>query len=297
MAISPVCSVSDCRNPPSGRRGMCASHYQRLLVHGNPLAGRWVIPAADRVGQKFGRLTVDSIVPRGKGQKGSTRAICRCECGSVGEKDLSLVVSGHTKSCGCYNSDVIAIRNYRHGKTDTPEYTIWAGMKARCNNQQHIAYPNYGGRGISVCERWSASFEAFLEDMGNRPGPAMSLDRIDPNGNYEPDNCRWETSSVQAKNTRRARLYLFKGRSMNVPEIARETGLRASTINARLASGWSIDRAATEPLREGSYGRKVRVGNTADLLSQLRNSGTRICHYAADKIEALLAELEKGNAA
>lgn len=125
----------------------------------------------------------------------------------------------------------------------------------------------------------------------------MSLDRIDPNRGYEPGNCRWADARTQAKNVRKARLFTYKGRVMNVPEIAREVGLRASTINARLSMGWSIDRAADEPLHKGSYGRKVRVGDTADLVNHLRGSGLRLCIIAADKIEALSAELEGRKAA
>jgi hypothetical protein len=104
------------------------------------------------------------------------------------------------------------------------EHDAWRGMLARCRNPRHPSYKNYGGRGITACERWN-SFENFLDDMGKRPSPKHSLDRIDNNGNYEPGNCRWATRREQANNTRMNRFVTFDGRTMTLAQWARETGI------------------------------------------------------------------------
>ena len=152
-------------------------------------------------GQVFGRLTV---IGRGAIKcfpSGNKRQLwtCRCECGN--EKDYlpGRLKDGSAKGCGCRSG-----KNYRkHGLYGTPIYTTWDGMKARCNNPNSISYPWYGGLGIKVCERWEKSAEAFAADMGEKPTPEHTLDRIDPSGDYEPGNCRWATRSEQMLNTKK----------------------------------------------------------------------------------------------
>ena len=150
-------------------------------------------------GQRFGRLTAIKRIA------GKWR--CRCDCGKVVRVFRENLTSGHTRSCGCLARDVTARRNRdnaRHGhcknNQSTKIYRVWSSMLERCRSPQHHAYDRYGGRGITVCDRWLV-FENFLADMGECPS-GYSLDRINNDGNYEPSNCRWATDSEQNKNRR-----------------------------------------------------------------------------------------------
>jgi hypothetical protein len=135
-----------------------------------------------------------------------------------------------------------------HGGVGLPEYWIWKEMRSRCSNPRHARYKDYGGRGISVCERWQRSFASFLEDMGRRPAPGLTLDREDNNGDYEPGNCRWATVAEQNRNQRRTRLYTLDGRTQCMAAWAREAGLGETTVRRRIADrGWR--REVLEPTR------------------------------------------------
>lgn len=150
---------------------------------------------SDFTGHRYGRLVV--IAHAGKNRHGHSLWLCKCECGN--EKVLNSVAfrHGNTKSCGCLQSE----NRTKHGMHGSPEYMTWNSMIQRCENPHSKAYNHYGGRGITVCDRWK-DFDNFFQDMGERPSPKYSLDRIDVNGNYEPANCRWTTQQEQVRNTR-----------------------------------------------------------------------------------------------
>jgi hypothetical protein len=146
-------------------------------------------------GKRFGKLKVLRFSHVGK--LGKLFWVCLCKCGKQATIPRTNLVSGNTKSCGCgWKKHGHAILGHI-----TPEYNIWNAMKHRCLNPRHKSYKNYGGRGIKICKRWN-SFINFLRDMGVRPNPKLSLDRINNNGNYCPSNCRWATRHEQRINSR-----------------------------------------------------------------------------------------------
>lgn len=138
-----------------------------------------------------------------------------------------------------------------HGLTrKCPEYSTWRGMIDRCTRQNSIAYKDYGGRGIKVCERWRESFQNFLDDMGKRPSSKHTIERSDNSRGYGPDNCCWATREQQGSNTRRNRVLVHNGRTRTLAQWAKETGLSGSLIAWRLEAGWPVEDALTKPLGE-----------------------------------------------
>lgn len=200
-------------------------------------------------GDKFNRLTYLG----GDFVFGTTRfAKFECECGTVKEIIYHKVRYGGIRSCGCLVDEHASRMNASHGATKghskSAEYGVWCAMKERCTNPHNRMYPNYGGRGIAVCERWQ-NFPSFLEDVGMRPSSKHSIDRIDVNGNYEPGNVRWATSTEQMRNTRLTRQVTINGVTKPLHDWAEELGIvSAKTAWNRIRIGWSDVRALTEPV-------------------------------------------------
>lgn len=201
----------------------------------------------DLTDQKFGRLIV---IKRAKNKKGRTAWLCQCECGKKAVVLSHSLISGNTQSCGCLNREISAIINKQqkttHGKTHTKLYDVWRGIKARCFNKNNHAYKDYGGRGITVCDEWKNDFVAF-ETWANANGYSkeLSIDRINVNGNYCPENCRWATMKEQNLNTRRCHYIVFRGEKKALIEWAKEFGISRETIAFRLNAGWPLEKVFT----------------------------------------------------
>lgn len=174
----------------------------------------------------------DVGVPLGKRKR---HIKCMCECGREAIVAMDNFMSGHTKSCGCKKDKGSRLR---HGKSHTTEHNIWLGMKNRCLNPQEPAFKNYGGRGISVCDRWLNSFEAFYADMGPRPSKNHSLDRFpNNNGDYDPGNTRWATRQEQALNTRTTVYHEYEGIRRTQHEWANILGVKSDNISNHIRRG------------------------------------------------------------
>lgn len=183
-------------------------------------------PPRDLTAQRFGRLTAlrrSKSVMRG----GESRTAWRfaCDCGREIEALTQDVVSGDTASCGCLHRDVLSKLNFRHGETGTAEYRTWRYMMSRCHNRNAKGFCRYGGRGITVCERWRSSFTNFLADMGARPSSKHSIERDDNEKGYEPGNCRWATAREQARNRRSTTWVKLNGARTSLPGACDALGL------------------------------------------------------------------------
>ena len=174
------------------------------------------------------------------------RVLCRCACGT--EKDVlyTILQKGQSRSCGCLRDELKIKRMTKHNLCGTPEYVVWAGVLSRCKYPNAASYRNYGGRGISVCAEWKSDFTTFLSDMGKRPGSKYQIDRIDVNGNYSPENCRWVTATVNGNNRRNNVRYTFEGESLTASEWSRKIGISRSCLMGRLRAGWELSRALSK---------------------------------------------------
>ena len=205
-------------------------------------------PRVVEVGARFGRYIVASKAPPSQGQRGQW--LCRCDCGTEKAVAAGQLRKGTTRSCGCLRREIVRDRNTKHGHKVggryTPEYIAWCNVIARCTNPRMHAYPNYGGRGITMCERWRSDFLAFLADMGPRPSADMQIDRIDNDGDYEPGNCRWATPKTNCRNRRSTRWVDVCGRRVSLVEAAERAGVSYTLVKGRVRAGWPVERALTE---------------------------------------------------
>lgn len=218
----------------------------------------------DLTGKVFGRLTVIQRVTASESRNvKATIWECRCQCGTTKSIRAGSLRSGETRSCGCLYIESHTRHGHssrdRRGKVRSREYVVWLGMINRTTNENSAGYSEYGGRGISMCERWRNSFEAFLDDMGPRPSSRHSLDRINVDGNYEPGNCRWATPLAQMRNTRWNRNITWMGKTQCLQAWANELGMSSKLLSERLRTGWSVDAAFTTPKIPNSHRHQKHV--------------------------------------
>lgn len=188
-------------------------------------------------GDKFGRLTVVSCI--GKNAKGRWLFLCKCDCGKETAVLGKSLKSGNTKSCGCYRLEAGIASNTTHGMSKTKLYRIWASMKDRCLRPKSTAFYKYGGRGITVCEEW-LDFENFRAwAMANGYEEGLSIDRVNPNGNYEPSNCRWVTMQEQAHNKRTSVFITYNGETHTLKQWSEIVGVNYYTMQNRYKAGKS----------------------------------------------------------
>ncbi len=197
----------------------------------------------DRVGEKYGRLIVLERAPNAANPKdANARWLCQCECGKSTVAYGGDLKRGKVVSCGCWNLE----KRFKHGQSRTHVHVVWRVMHDRCRNPNNPSYRHYGGRGISVCERWK-DFALFSQDMGDRP-KGYQIDRIDNDGNYEPSNCRWATAKQQINNRRNSVYLQCDGKKLTIEQWSEETGIGQSAIRGRLRRGWDEEKTLKTPV-------------------------------------------------
>lgn len=210
------------------------------LVFNRPVRGR-----LDLEGQRFGRLLVLRRNPR-KSKNSSWD--CQCDCGRLVRVERPNLTAGTTQSCGCLrrelNINLQRERRTTHGNARRPIFIRWKAIISRTTNPKDKNYSRYGGRGINIDSRW-LEFDNFLQDMGDPPSLQHSIERIDNNGPYSKENCRWATRKEQCLNRRTNRRLTAFGRTQTISEWAEETGLHFNCIDKRLKRGWEPERAVT----------------------------------------------------
>lgn len=205
---------------------------------------------ADLTGTKRSHFVVTGFA--GKDHRGIRMWSCLCDCGAVFQTRANRILSGEKQSCGCVGRARQSKLVSTHGMSKTPEFRAWESAKRRCRNKNDKDYHNYGGRGIEFSREWD-SFESFFRDMGPRPGPGYSIDRIDVNGNYEPGNCRWATMKTQSNNRRDNILVPIDGKRVSLFAYFGQGRYQAyQRASYRIKQGWSVADAIFQPrLRNG----------------------------------------------
>lgn len=201
------------------------------------------------IGERFGRLVITGVAPEYIAPSGGKhkRVICKCDCGSVVTVLREHITSGSQKSCGCLRRENGVLK---HGEIHTRLYKIWGNMRNRCSNANNPAWENYGGRGITVCKEWDA-FQVF-RDWANANGynDGLTIDRVNNNEGYCPENCRWTDNYSQANNKRANHLIIYQGEVHTIAEWAVLLGIPYKTLHRRIVGlGWKVDRAFTQPVR------------------------------------------------
>lgn len=248
------------------------------------------MPIKDKTGQKFGRLTVIGLSHTGA--RGVAFWECSCECGG----SITVIgrnLGGATNSCGCIRKELNATYYVTHGLSGTDTHRIWKGIVSRCTIPSATGYARYGAKGVSVCDRWSISYENFLSDMGERPSKDYSVDRIDNTKGYSPENCRWATRLEQNRNTRSNRNITVDGITKCNSEWAESIGVHESLIRQRMARGWSAEDAVKTPKNSTDRGLLSGTSRTITVNNETRTvSGW--AHHLGVKPHTIKNKLAKG---
>lgn len=232
---------------------------------------------AIRIGSSFNRWTVIGA-PERYGCYRTPHALSRCECGTEKMVGCRAMLTGVSRSCGCLRTETLNSEQHRAKMRAAPRRRAepvpkappeegrdtWAGMLDRCHNPQSQSYRHYGGRGIAVCDRWRNSFRDFINDMGLKPTPRHTIDRIDNNGDYDPGNCRWATATQQARNRRKNRMLMVRGETLCLSEWAERAGRSAATVAQRIKRGLSIEEAVFGPLGPNALEHRRRKRDLTD---------------------------------
>lgn len=195
-------------------------------------------------GKRFGMITAKSFA--GTNRHKAAKWNCECDCGKSCVKLGHLLRSGKTTSCGCYHRKQAADRLTTHGESKSGLWHTWKNMVDRCLNPSSKQYADYGGRGISVCDRWAASFLEFMSDMGAKPSAGMTLERVDNDAGYSPENCRWASRKDQARNKRSNVVIELDGERLVLADWAKRIGITANALTLRLYR-WPLRKALLMP--------------------------------------------------
>jgi hypothetical protein len=192
----------------------------------------------------YGRLTIIGEV---KGTPYSRRVMCRCQCGEIVVRDLQKLFSGNTLSCGCLKRDRNRSSFTTHGLTNHRLYRVWRGMRGRCLNKNDLAYKNYGGRGITISKEW-IDFDNFYDwALRNGYQQGFTIERINNDGNYEPNNCTWILRKNQSKNRRNLHWITLNGETKTISDWSRQAGINRRTLLDRINGGWPVEKALGLP--------------------------------------------------
>ena len=202
----------------------------------------------DLTNKRFGRLTVLNYDCH---RNGKVIWKCRCDCGNIAYVCNGNLVNHKTESCGCLRKEKLVNRSVTHHLTNTRIYKIWIDIKKRCYNNKYTRYIDYGGRGISVCDEWKNDFQNFYDwAMQNGYSDELSIDRINNDGNYEPNNCRWTDKKTQNNNTRRNHYITYNGKTLTMSQWAELLNIEYCTLKSRIKRGWNIEKALTTPTKK-----------------------------------------------
>lgn len=218
----------------------------------------------DITGNRYGRLTVIREVERIRYASGNSHRVweCLCDCGNIIRCTTDRLRRGNTKSCGCLRKEITSKKNYKHGGTKTKLYRIWDEMNGRCFCKTNKAYKNYGARGIRVCDEWRKNFSLFRSwALSNGYQEGLTIERIDNNGNYCPDNCKWIPKSEQPKNRRNCHLITFNGKTQTLSEWSRELHVDRECVRnkEKILGDWTLALEAV--LNSPKHKERVKIKN------------------------------------